>query len=322
MTHAAPDPTNRATTQSPPARATPATRATRVGVLGLGPMGAALARSFATSGVPTTVWNRSAERAGPLEEVGAQVAASPQALAEAVDLLVVCVLDHTAVREVLEAVDDEVLRATTVVNLSTAGPAEARETAAWAQRRGLRYLNGAIMVPTAVIGTPDAQVLYSGSEDVFAASVETLRWAAPAAEHVGTDPGLASLLDTSMLEIFFAALTSFLHATALVGTGGISPERFLPYAARVVGLLPATFEGLAADVAAGRYPGTDDRLAMELAGMEHMVRATRAAGLDERLPQLLHDVVADAVRAGHGDDGFSRVVEVLRGDIDGASSAA
>ena len=300
----------------------PHTPTTRVGVLGLGPMGAALARSFATSEVPTTVWNRSAERARPLAEAGAQVAGTPQALAEAVDLLVVCVLDHTAVRDVLETVDDDALRRVTVVNLSSSGPAEARDTAAWARRRGLRYLSGAIMVPTAVIGTPDAQVLYSGSEEVFDSAVETLRVVAPVTEHVGTDAGLASLLDTSMLEVFFAALTSFVHATALVGSGGVTPERFLPYATRVVGLLPATFEGLAADVTAGRYPGTDDRLAMELAALEHMVEATRAAGLDDRLPRLLHDVVADAVRAGHGDDGFSRVVEVLRGEIARASSAA
>ena len=178
------------------------------------------------------------------------------------------------------------------------------------------------MVPTTVVGTPDAQVLYSGPEEVFDAAVGTLRVVAPVSEHVGTDPGLASLLDTSMLEVYFAALTSFLHALALVGSDGIPPERFLPYATRVVGLLPATFEELAAAVAAGRHPGTDDRLAMERAAMEHMVESSRAAGLDERLPRLLRDVVADAVRAGHGDDGFSRVVEVLRGDIARTSSAA
>ena len=70
--------------------------------------------------------------------------------------------------------------------------------------------------------------------------------------------------------------------------------------------------GLADDVDAGTYPGAEDNLAMELTALDHIVDTSAQLGLDARLPRLLRDVAAAAVGRGHGGDGFSRVVEVLR----------
>ena len=54
-----------------------ATNTMTVSVLGLGPMGQALARALLTQGVPTTVWNRTASRAEALRDDGAGVATDP-----------------------------------------------------------------------------------------------------------------------------------------------------------------------------------------------------------------------------------------------------
>ncbi len=45
-----------------------------ISVLGLGNMGAALAKSLLASGRSVTVWNRSADKAKPLIDAGAEVA--------------------------------------------------------------------------------------------------------------------------------------------------------------------------------------------------------------------------------------------------------
>ncbi|MEV4414845.1 NAD(P)-binding domain-containing protein [Catellatospora sp. NPDC049609] len=49
---------------------------TGVCVVGLGPMGVALARALIRGAVPTTVWNRTPARAAPLAGEGATVAAA------------------------------------------------------------------------------------------------------------------------------------------------------------------------------------------------------------------------------------------------------
>lgn len=57
---------------------------TRAAVVGTGIMGSAMARNLLAAGLPTTVWDRSAEATTPLAEAGAQVAASaPEAVRDA-----------------------------------------------------------------------------------------------------------------------------------------------------------------------------------------------------------------------------------------------
>ena len=63
----------------------------------------------------------------------------------------------------------------------------------------------------------------------------------------------------------------------------------------------------------GTYPGTEDNLAMEHAALAHMVGTSRELGLDSRLPELMHDLALEAMHRGHQADGWSRVVDILRG---------
>jgi 3-hydroxyisobutyrate dehydrogenase-like beta-hydroxyacid dehydrogenase len=288
-----------------------AAQSTPVTVVGLGPMGTALARALLAAGVPTTVWNRSPSRARPLADEGATVAATLPSAVAAGPLVVACLRDHDAFRQAFGAVDDQAFSGRTVVHLSSATPAQARETAHWAAQRGIRYLNGAIMVPTPLIGTPESLLLYSGPTSVFDVSRAHL---APLgrADHLGEDPGLASLFDVAMLEVFFAGMTSFLHAAAMMTANGISARTFLPYAERVVAILPGTLAGLARDVDDRSHPGDEDDLAMEAAALDHIVAAAADSGTDSRLAVVMRDLARRAVGAGHGADGFSRLVDHLR----------
>jgi 3-hydroxyisobutyrate dehydrogenase-like beta-hydroxyacid dehydrogenase len=290
----------------------------RVAVLGLGPMGAALAQALLTAGVPTTVWNRTAERAQPLADEGAAVAASPEEAVAAAALVVVCLRDHPAARAVLGGIDAGAFDGRTVVHFSSSTPGVARESASWAGDRGIDYLSGAILVPTPLVGDPDALFLYAGDRSLFDRHADLLRILGGRADHLGADHGLASLYDVAMLELFFAGMTAFLHGAAMTTAQGVDAKTFLPYAQDVLGVLGHSLTGLAADVDSGDYPGTEDNLAMELTALEHIVDTGAELGLDPRLPRLLRDVARAPVEAGHGGDGFSRVVEVLRAGAGGS----
>lgn len=77
----------------------------RIGFAGLGLMGSRMARNLLTKGFETTVWNRTRERCVPLAELGATVAPTPRALAEASDVVVACVADPPAVERLVFAED-------------------------------------------------------------------------------------------------------------------------------------------------------------------------------------------------------------------------
>ncbi|GGH33042.1 3-hydroxyisobutyrate dehydrogenase [Cribrihabitans marinus] len=69
----------------------------RVGVAGLGRMGAHMARNLAAAGYELTVWNRSPDRARALaDETGCAVAQTPRALAAATDVVVTMLADDAS----------------------------------------------------------------------------------------------------------------------------------------------------------------------------------------------------------------------------------
>ncbi len=77
----------------------------RIGFAGLGLMGGRMARNVLKKGFPTTVWNRTPERAAPLVAEGARLAATPRELAECSDVVVACVADPAAVERLVFAAD-------------------------------------------------------------------------------------------------------------------------------------------------------------------------------------------------------------------------
>lgn len=257
------------------------------------------------------MWNRTASRAEDLVAAGAARADSVTAATAASPLVVICVLNHDAVRELLDPLGDQ-LSGHAVVNLTSSTPDQARDTARWAAEHDIDYLDGAIMVPTPMIGRPESLLLYSGSGTVHDTHRATLTTLGGRSEFLGADPGLASLYDLGMLDLFFASMTGFLHAAALLGADGISARTFLPYAEQIVAILPETLRGLARDVDAARYPGDEDNLDMERAALDHIVHATESHGIDPALPEVVRALTHRAIARGHGRDGFSRVIEELR----------
>src|SRR5579864_8726828 len=74
----------------------------RVGVAGLGRMGAAIAKRLIEVGHEVTVWNRNADKIEPLAKAGAARAKSPTELASRVDVVITILTDAKAVGDVYE----------------------------------------------------------------------------------------------------------------------------------------------------------------------------------------------------------------------------
>ena len=73
----------------------------RIGFIGLGTMGSAMAANIVRAGFPLTVWNRTAGRAPELADLGATFASTAAEVAAASDVVVVCVSDTPDVEAVL-----------------------------------------------------------------------------------------------------------------------------------------------------------------------------------------------------------------------------
>src|SRR5262245_18357197 len=72
-----------------------------IGFIGLGTMGAPMARNVLKRGYPVTVWSRRSEAMAPLVNAGASAGDSPADVAATNDVIVTMVTDTTAVEEVV-----------------------------------------------------------------------------------------------------------------------------------------------------------------------------------------------------------------------------
>ncbi|MFI1499999.1 NAD(P)-dependent oxidoreductase [Streptomyces platensis] len=285
-----------------------------VTVIGLGSMGSALAAVLLERGHETTVWNRSAHRAQSLVDRGARLAATPEEAIAASPLTIACVLDYEVLHAVLDPVAGS-LAGKVLVNLTSGSPEQAHEAAAWARSHAADYLDGAIMTTPPGVGSPEMMFLYSGSHAVFEAHRPTLATLGDPL-HLGTDPGLASLYDAALLGLMWSTMTGWLHGTALVGAEKTPATAFTPVALRWLTAVAGFLTTYASQVDAGRYPGDDATVDVQIAAIDHLIHAAAARGIDNALPELLKSTMERTKAAGHGSDSYASVIEILKNPAD------
>lgn len=290
------------------------TEQSSVTVLGLGPMGRALAGAFLDAGVRTTVWNRTPGRDAELVARGAVPAPSPEEAVAAAPLTVVCVVNYDASDAVLrqEAVATA-LKGRTVVNLSADVPERARDTAGWAGRHGVRYLDGAIMTPTPTIGTDDAVFLHSGPEELYREHRPVLAALGGSHTHLGDEIGRAAAYDVALLDVFWTAMAGYAHALAVARAEGVTATELAPFAGGIAAILPPLFTEFAADADAGTYSGELNPITSAASTMSHVVHASEAHGIDASVMRVIEGQARRVIALGHGTDGFTRVAELLAG---------
>ncbi|MFE6974299.1 NAD(P)-dependent oxidoreductase [Streptomyces sp. NPDC057682] len=283
--------------------------ATDVTVLGLGAMGGALAGALVKAGVPTTVWNRSAGRAGALVTGGAAEAASAAEAVRASPLVVVCLFDHYSVCEVLDPLVDD-LAGRKVVNLTTTTPQQARQLATWAARAGIAYLDGGIMAVPSMIGQPGASILYSGSREVFEEHTALFeQWAA--GTYFGEDAGLASLYDFALLSAMYVMFAGFMQGAAMLAPAGVPATRFAALAAPWLTAMSGQLAGYAEVIDGGDYtvPGQQS---LTFSNLDLLVEAITDEGVGAEPIAMVQRLIQQQVDAGHGAEGFARIIESLR----------
>ncbi|WP_254634773.1 NAD(P)-dependent oxidoreductase [Paenibacillus sp. GbtcB18] len=281
-----------------------------VTVIGLGPMGQAMAGVYLERGYQVTVWNRTPDKADELAARGAVKASSINEALAANELVVLSLTDYDVMYAILEPASEH-LSGKVLVNLSSDTPEKVRKAAKWLTGRGASLITGGVQVPPSGIGKPDSSTNYSGPEEVFEAYRTDLE-VLTGTDYRGEDPGLAMLYYQIQMDIFWTSMLSYLHALAVAGANGITAEQFLPYASATLSSLPAFVEFYTPRLDSGKHPGDVDRLAMGYASVEHVVHTTEDAGIDIALPSAVLDIFKRGMEKGHAGGSFTSLIEIFK----------
>ncbi|MFC3452447.1 NAD(P)-dependent oxidoreductase [Amycolatopsis speibonae] len=274
---------------------------TTVTVLGLGPMGHALAAAFTAADHPTTVWNRTPGKENGLDVTTAATAADA---ITASPLVIVCVRDYAVAQSILDA---DALKGRTLVNLTGGSPQQARAMAKWATEHGIGYLDGVIMATTDAIGGPDAALFFSGPADLYETHRPTLAALGENARYAGDSPGRAAAFDASLQDMLWTSMSGVVHMFALAKAENIAAADLAGHAKALLGFFPDMIDLLAEQVGTGHYPGEHGTLDSTAATMDHILDAIRAQNLDNGVLSAARAEIQRALDAGHGSDGFGRL---------------
>lgn len=299
----------------------PAHTPTPVTLIGLGSMGRALADAFIAAGHPTTVWNRSPERAAPLVAKGAVHAVGISEAVAASPLVIACLSTYDATTQSLEPAS-AALAGRTLVALNSGTPAGAREMAAWAAARGARFLDGAVKNVPAAVGEADTLLYYSGDKAVFDEHAATLRVLGGDTVHLGTDVDLAALYESAVGATLLPALLGFFEGAALVTARGLEAGTMVRYSVKWLEMIAAILPTLAKEIDSGDYsePASSVGLFHDAIGYEQ--QTGEEAGIDLSWHEPMNELLRRAVADGHREHSISALVEVLRKQPGGASGSS
>ncbi|GAB2818195.1 NAD(P)-dependent oxidoreductase [Streptomyces daliensis] len=285
-----------------------------VTVIGLGPMGQAMTRTFLTAGHPVTVWNRTPARADGVVAEGATLAASPAEAVASSDLLLLSLTDYRAMYDILGGVTGP-LTGRTLVNLSSDTPNRTREAATWAAGHGATFLTGGVMVPAPMVGTEASLVYYSGPSEVMERHQQALALLG-SPRYLGEDHGLAQMMYQAQLAVFLTALSGLMHATAMLGSTGMKAQEALPELLSLTdsigAMMRAGEEAPGAAMDAGEHPGDLSTVTMMGATADHIVETSASLGLDLALAEAVQAHYRRAIEDGHGGDNWTRIIDGMR----------
>ncbi len=119
----------------------------RIGFLGLGTMGAAMAANLSRAGFDVTAWNRTPGRAPELDALGTRRAATPAEVADTSEVVVVCVSDTPDVEAVLfgqNGLLDGMRGGSLVIDCSTISPGATRGFASRLNAAGIAMVDAPV----------------------------------------------------------------------------------------------------------------------------------------------------------------------------------
>lgn len=282
----------------------------KVGFIGLGNMGAAIAGNILRAGHQLTVWNRSPAPVAELVGRGAVAAKAPQDALRG-DVVFSMLANDAALQEVglTGPLLDHAAPGLVHVNLATISIELALQMAQAHAVRGVGY------VASPVFGRPDAAaaaqliVIASGAGKDIARVRPILEAIGRRVAVVGEIPEQANLFKIAGNFMLAAAIETMGEAIALVRKGGLDPALFIDLLTTSLFAAPA-YQGYGALIVAQKYEpaGFKLRLGMKDAGLA--LAAGRQLQVPLPLVDLIHEHFVEAIASGLGDKDWAALASL------------
>jgi 3-hydroxyisobutyrate dehydrogenase-like beta-hydroxyacid dehydrogenase len=200
-----------------------------VGFLGLGLMGARMAKNLKKKGFEVTVWNRTLARAKELEADGLHVASTPAEVAARVDTFCTCVADVAALREVAMGANGLLSAAKPgqlFIDFSTVSVALVHELGAAFGAKGVDVIDAPVTGSKNGAEKGTLVIMTGGSDAAMARAQPVFEAVGEKVVHCGA-LGAGTQVKLAGNGLIAAMLQSFSEGLLLTTKAGVDPRRFI-----------------------------------------------------------------------------------------------
>jgi len=201
----------------------------KIGFVGLGIMGSAMAENLIKAGFHVTVWNRSADKCTLLAALGARVAASPRAVAESSDVVIAMMANPLAVRLVRDGAEGLIAGlkpGTGYLDMSTVDVETSIESARLAHEKGALFLEAPVAGSRKPAEDATLTIMASGDRTLYDRSLPALEKMGKKILFLG-DVGNASRMKLANNLVMSGVLTALCEGMALAAGSGLDTGQFL-----------------------------------------------------------------------------------------------
>jgi 3-hydroxyisobutyrate dehydrogenase-like beta-hydroxyacid dehydrogenase len=284
----------------------------KIAFLGLGRMGAGMARNLIRAGHSLAVYNRSRDKAVALAADGARVASSPADAALDADAVMTMVADDHALEQIIlgeNGAASAMKEGSVHLSHSTISTEFARRlTAEHAQRQ-----QGYLSVP--VFGRPDAAdsknliVMAAGPADLVERCKPLFDAIGRQTFVMGTEPWQANVAKVCGNFMVISVIEALGEAYATLRKAGISPETFLDVMHSLFGSQVIT--GYGRLIAQEKFEPAGFALKLGLKDVRLVLAACEEVASPMPLASLIHDHLLSGLAQGQGEMDWSSVTQVI-----------
>lgn len=197
----------------------------RIGFIGLGIMGRAMALNLHRAGFQVSVYNRTRSRTTEFADLGCEVASTPRALAKMCDTLITMVSDPAALDEVMDGPEGAASAfqgGNALINMSTLSPDYTAELAKKCYTAGVVFLDCPVSGSKAAAEKAQLVILAGAEKPALERYTPVLKAMGKEIVHAGLPPAGTAL--KLCVNLIVAQLTTALaESAALAQAQGIDP---------------------------------------------------------------------------------------------------
>jgi 3-hydroxyisobutyrate dehydrogenase len=284
----------------------------RIGFLGLGTMGAAMAANLARAGFAVTAWNRSPNRAPELDDLGVARAATPADVARATDIVVVCVSDTPDVETVLfgpEGLAEGVRSGSLVIDCSTISPSATRDFATRLGERGVALVDAPVSGGSEGAQKATLTIFCGGAAEDVERARPVLAAMGKTITHVGPS-GSGQAVKAVNQVILAGNYLGVAEGVVLAIKAGLDVEQV------VEALGGGAAQSWVLANRSGRMLANDYPLGFKVAlhrkDLGIALEMAREMGAELPVAELAADLETELMGGGHADDDMSALARVIR----------